>query len=143
MAIHKNIRTSASEGVPVVFLTSSKFIDRELIQQTQQELIAFIQSTKPARLVINFKDVEAISSEFITTMLRCSDYVQSENGELRLCNMTPMVRMAFQVTNLDGTLLHIMDSTPKAILSFKKKSNRIGIAAVMPNRCKLDDYPFL
>tara|TARA_R110002111_G_scaffold146808_1_gene213581 strand:+ start:38 stop:406 length:369 start_codon:yes stop_codon:yes gene_type:complete len=121
MAIFKNIRASASEGVPVVFLTSTKYIDRELIQQTQQELITFIQSSKPTRLVINFKDVEAISSEFITTMLRCSDYAQSENGELRLCNMSPMVRMAFQVTNLDGTLLHIMDSTPKAILSFKNK----------------------
>ncbi|TWU21573.1 hypothetical protein Pla52o_37600 [Novipirellula galeiformis] len=121
MNLYKHIRTSASEGVPVVFLASTKFLDRELIQQTQQELIAYIKSAKPARMVINFKDVNAISSEFITTMLRCNDYVQSENGELRLCNMSPMVRMAFQVTNLDGTLLQIMDSTPKAILSFTPK----------------------
>lgn len=115
---YKYIRTSASEGVPVIFLIAAKLIDRDTIQQTQAELIHYIQSEKPSRLIINFKDVEAISSEFITTMLRAKEYVQSEEGELRLCNMSPMVRMAFQVTNLDGTLLKIADSIPKAVLSF-------------------------
>ncbi|TWT82973.1 hypothetical protein CA13_44360 [Planctomycetes bacterium CA13] len=116
---YDHIQTSLKENVPVVTLAVSKFIDRLLIQETQQELISYIKSTKPEKMVIDFKSVESISSEFITTMLRCSEYVRSENGKLALCGMSPVVRMAFKVTNLDGTILSIQDSVVKAIDSFE------------------------
>ncbi|TWU33002.1 STAS domain-containing protein [Novipirellula artificiosorum] len=118
MKTYTHLRISAVEGVPIVTLTATKYIDRLLIQETQDELLDYIRSAAPKRLVISFEEVQSISSEFITTMLRCSEYVRSEEGELRLSCMSPVVRMAFKVTNLDGTLLGIAETNIKAIDSF-------------------------
>jgi len=113
---HFNV--SRIENIPVVTLTDTKFIDRLMIQETQDELIQYIQLGKPEKLVISFEGVKSISSEFITTMLRCNEYVRSADGELRLSCMSPVVRMAFQVTNLDGNVLGIHHSVINAIDSF-------------------------
>ncbi len=116
---YKHLRTSTTHGAVVVFLVDPKLLDRETIQETQDELVAFVKTEAPPRLVINFKDVKAISSEFIAVMLRCKEYVKSGGGQLRLSNMNPVVRMAFKVTNLDGRLLFIYDSIPQAVDSFE------------------------
>ena len=109
-----------SDGIPVVFLTDVKFLDRETIQGAQEELIAYLETAQPTSLIINFQDVAAISSEFISTLLRCREYVKSVGGEFCLSNMNPAVRMAFKVTKLDGTLLHIFDTVALAVEALKR-----------------------
>ncbi len=117
---YEHLRTSTSDGVPLVYLTDTKFLERQTIQDTQSELIAYLELNTPTRLVISFKDVAAISSEFIATLIRCREYVKSSGGELRLSDMNPVVRMAFKVTKLDGTLLMIYDTVPLAIDSLQR-----------------------
>lgn len=117
---YRHLRTSMSDGIQVIFLTDVKFLDRETIQRAQDELITFLETVKPSTLIISFQDVAAISSEFISTLLRCREYVKSAGGELCLSNMNPVVRMAFKVTKLDGTLLHIFETVALAIEALKQ-----------------------
>lgn len=109
-----------SDGIPVIILADVKFLDRETIQGAQDEMVHYLNTAKPTLLIINFQDVAAISSEFISTLLRCREYVKSVNGEFCLSNMNPAVRMAFKVTKLDGTLLHIFDTVALAVEALKR-----------------------
>lgn len=117
---YRHLRTSMIDGIPVVFLKDAKFLDRETIQGAQEELVSYLDTTKPTTLIINFMDVVAISSEFISTLLRCREYVKSVDGEFCLSNMNPAVRMAFKVTKLDGTLFHIFDTVALAVDALKR-----------------------
>ncbi|TWU45383.1 hypothetical protein Q31b_05550 [Novipirellula aureliae] len=119
MTTKTHFNVSVIENIPVIKLADSKFVDRLMIQETQDELIEYIQIGKPERLVISFEGVKSISSEFITTLLRCNEYVRSVEGDLILSCMSPVVRMAFQVTNLDGNVLRIHNSVINAIDSFR------------------------
>jgi anti-anti-sigma factor len=117
---YRHLRITASEGIPVIILTDVKFLDRETIQGAQEELLTYLETTKPTRLIINFQNVTAISSEFISTLLRCREYVKSVDGEFCLSNMNPVVRMAFKVTKIDGKLVHIFDTVALAAAALKR-----------------------
>jgi anti-anti-sigma factor len=119
MTTYKHLRATLSEGATVIHLIDLKLLDRETIQGTQDELVEYVNSYRPERLIIDFKDVKAISSEFIAALIRCREYVKSNEGQLRLSGMNPVVRMAFKVTNLDGRLLFIYDTIPLAVDSFE------------------------
>lgn len=106
------------EDVPVVFLADADYRSSAVIQKTQEELIEYIDSTKPKQLIINFRNVKAISSEFLTSMIRAHEYVTFHEGTLKLSNMSDRVRAAFKVTNLDGTMFHIYPTMPNAIDAF-------------------------
>ena len=45
------------EGIPEIILGSADFVSRPIILLAQEDLINFIDANRPARLVINFKNV--------------------------------------------------------------------------------------
>ncbi|QDV65402.1 MULTISPECIES: STAS domain-containing protein [Crateriforma] len=103
------------DEVTVIFLKPLDFLQREVITRTQEELLEFLKQQGPQKLVINFKDVAGISSEFIGTLLRARDYVMAVDGQMRLSNMNDNIHTAFCVTNLKDRIFPIDATMPRAI----------------------------
>lgn len=106
------------EGVPEIVLGSADFVSRPIIVMAQEEITEYIEQFKPLRVVINFKNVGHISSEFISALIRIQDHVQGNGGQMKLSHMNPTVYAPFQLTNLAGRLFTIYDTTPEAIDAF-------------------------
>lgn len=106
------------EGVPEIVLGTADFVSRPIIVMAQEEITEYIQQNKPLRLVINFKNVGHISSEFISALIRIQDHVQGNGGKLKLTHMNSTVYAPFQLTNLAGRLFAIHETTPEAIDAF-------------------------
>lgn len=106
------------EGVPEIVLGTADFVSRPVIVMAEEELTTFIDQQKPSRLVINFKNVRHISSEFITAMIHIRDHVNGHGGIMKLTHLCETVLTPFKMTNLAGRLFMIYDTTPEAIDAF-------------------------
>ncbi len=109
---------SAVDGVPELILGTADFVSRPIIVLAQDQIIEYIDNTKPERLVINFKNVGHISSEFITAMIHVRDHVKGNGGELKLSHMNDSVYAPFKITKLAGRLFMIYESTAEAVDAF-------------------------
>jgi anti-anti-sigma factor len=106
------------EGVPEITLGTADFVSRPIIVMAQEEITNYIDKHKPSRLVVNFKNVGHISSEFITGMIRIQDHVTGNGGKMKLTHMNETVYAPFKLTNLAGRLFLIYETTPEAIDAF-------------------------
>ncbi len=106
------------EGIPEIILGTADFVSRPIILLAQDDLIAYIDAKQPLRLVMNFKQVSNISSEFLNLMLRVHDHVVGQGGQVKLSHLNDTVRMPFQMTHLAGRLFDIYETTPQAIDAF-------------------------
>ena len=107
-----------TESVAEIVLGTADFVSHPIIVLAQEEIIAYIDQRKPARLIINFTHVSHISSEFITSMIRIQDHVRGHGGQMKLTHLNKAVYMPFKLTKLAGRLFMIYDTTPEAIDAF-------------------------
>ena len=114
----KCFSVSKIEGIPEIVLGTADFLSRPIIVMAEEELTNLIDKQKPQRLVINFKNVSHISSEFITALIRVRDHVNGNGGTLKLSHLSKPVLAPFKMTNLAGRLFLIYDTTPEAIDAF-------------------------
>lgn len=106
------------EGVPEITLGTADFVSRPIIVMAKEEITEYVGTDKPTRLVINFKNVSHISSEFIAAMIHIQDHVKGNGGVLKFSHMSETVQAPFRITNLVGRLFTIYDTTPEAIDAF-------------------------
>ncbi|MGI9428245.1 MAG: STAS domain-containing protein [Bythopirellula sp.] len=106
------------EGIPEIILGTADFVSRPIITMAAEEFNAYVYKHKPKRLVLNFKNVSHISSEFITTLMRMQEAVTGNDGEMKLSHMNEVVYTPFKLTNLAGRLFMIYETTPQAIDAF-------------------------
>ena len=109
---------SKLEGVPEIILGTADFVSRPIINLTEEEFKTYVDENKPKRLVLNFKNVIHISSEFITALIRMQEQVKGNDGTMKLTHMNPVVLAPFKLTNLAGRLFMIYETTPQAIDAF-------------------------
>lgn len=106
------------EGIPEIILGSADFVSRPIITLAAEEFKAYVKQNKPKRLVLNFKNVSHISSEFITALIRMQEEVTGNGGKMKLSHMNEIVFAPFKITNLAGRLFMIYETTPQAIDAF-------------------------
>ncbi|MEM1070625.1 MAG: STAS domain-containing protein [Planctomycetota bacterium] len=106
------------EGVPELVLGTADFVSRPIIVMAKEEITQLIDADKPERLVINFKRVSHISSEFIAAMIHIQDHVVGHGGKLKFSHMNETVKAPFRITNLADRLFMIYETTPEAIDAF-------------------------
>lgn len=106
------------EGIPEIILGTADFVSRPIIVMAKDEITSYIDEHKPQRLVINFKNVGHISSEFIAAMIHIQDHVTGNGGKLKFSHMNETVQAPFRITNLAGRLFMIYETTPEAIDAF-------------------------
>ena len=106
------------EGTQVLVLGTADFVTRPIIVMAQDEIVNYVQTYQPARLVIDFANVHRISSEFLNAMIQIRDHVLGNGGMLKLSQVKDTVRSAFRITHLEGRVFEIYESTPQAIDAF-------------------------
>jgi len=106
------------EGIPEITLGSADFVSRPIIVLAKDEIIQYVNEAKPERLIINFRNVSHISSEFISAMIVVRDHVRGNGGEMKFSHLNETVQTPFRITKLAGRVFPIFETTPQAIDSF-------------------------
>jgi anti-sigma B factor antagonist len=101
MAAYQRLEISESFYVTVV-----RFRDRCInnileIEQVGQELYRLVDEGKHKRLVLDFSDVDYLSSAMIGKLISLNAKVQARDGSVKLCSIRPEILEVFHTCKLD------------------------------------------
>ena len=114
MGKKKRIEVSDSANVSVVRFRDQKIIDPESIQELGQELFDLIEQDERSKILLNFCNVEFLSSAALGKLITFEKKVKKNGADLILTNIAPEIFQVFAITNLDK-LFQIKDTEADAL----------------------------
>jgi anti-sigma B factor antagonist len=94
--------TVAEEGtVTIVRFVDSKIRDEDQIQVLGDELFSLVDNDNTKSLLLNFEDVEIMSSAALGKLIRLDKKVKKSEGKLKLCSICANIYEVFSITKLD------------------------------------------
>ena len=114
MSDYQRIRVWKNGQITIVRFSNRNIIGTECIEEMNHELFALVGPD--CKIVLNFADVEHLSSEAIGKFIALHSVVQENGGALRFSNISPDIKEVFQITQLD-TLFDIRANEPDALAS--------------------------
>lgn len=99
-----------------------RFVDRNIldeanIQRIGEEIVSVIEQRDRPKLLINFENVDHLSSAALGTLITINNKVRARSGQLRLAEIDPQIYEVFVITKLNK-LFDIHDSADDALASF-------------------------
>jgi anti-sigma B factor antagonist len=114
MSTPRRIKTNQSGEVTVVTFVDSKIIDEAEIQELGQELYDLVERDERKKIVLNFSNVEFLSSAALGKLIGFDKRVKQHSAELVLSNIRPEIYEVFAITKLTK-LFEIKDDEADAL----------------------------
>ena len=114
MATPRRIKVNQSGQVTVVTFNDSKIIDEVEIQEFGQELYDLVEREGRKKIVLNFGNVEFLSSAALGKLIGFDKRVKTNGAELMLSNIRPEIYEVFAITKLTK-LFDIKDDEADAL----------------------------
>jgi anti-sigma B factor antagonist len=103
--------------VTVVNFTDKKILDEQNIQIIGEQLFSLIDELGRRKLVLNFSNVEYLSSAALGKFITLNKKVNAAGGRLVLCNIDPQIYEVFEITKLNK-LFNIQKEEQAALQAF-------------------------
>jgi anti-sigma B factor antagonist len=87
--------------VTVVNFTDKKILDEQAVQSIREELFSLVGEQGRSKIMLNFGNVEYLSSAALGTFITLSKKVNAAGGRLILCNIDPQLSELFSITGLN------------------------------------------
>jgi anti-sigma B factor antagonist len=100
MATPRRIKVTESGKVSVITFNDSKIIDESEIQEFGQELYDLVEREGRKKIVLNFANVEFLSSAALGKLIGFDKRVKQHGAELMLSNIRPEIYEVFAITKL-------------------------------------------
>ncbi len=104
--------------VTVVGFLDRNILEETSIQQIGEEIGKLVELTPGIKLLINFENVEHLSSAALGTLITINNKVRQRGGQLRLSNIDTQIYEVFVITKLNK-LFQIHESVENAVKSYK------------------------
>lgn len=89
-------------------------------------VLDYIQEHPGLNLLLNFENVDYLSSAVLTELLRINKAINESNGRLHLCAISTVIREVFEITNLDRIFVIYEEGKTAGI---KRLERSLNIAA--------------
>lgn len=117
MAVYRRIEVSEAGNVSVVRFIDRKILDESAIGELGEELFALVESEDRGAILLNFADVEFLSSAALGKLITLDKKVKAAGGKLKLCNIRPQIYEVFAITKLNN-LFDIKENEEEAVAAF-------------------------
>lgn len=118
MAGESRLKIKRDGSIIEVGFRDRNILDEANIQQIGEEIRAVIDSEPKPKLLVNFSDVDHLSSAALGTLITVNNRIRAVQGQLRLCHIDQQIYQVFVITKLNK-LFEIHDTAEKARASFK------------------------
>ncbi len=108
-----------TDGITQVAFVDRNILEEASIQQIGEEIGALVESSANPKILLNFENVEHLSSAALGTLITINTKVRQKSGQLRLSNIDKQIYEVFVITKLNK-LFQIHGSNEEAMESFKK-----------------------
>ena len=104
--------------VTVIRFMDRNILDEASIQAIGEEILQHVGASTSPKLLIDFTNVDHLSSAALGTLITVNNKVRQKDGQLRLCNIDPQIYEVFVITKLNK-LFQIYDDAAQATQSFR------------------------
>ena len=87
--------------VTVINFVDRKILDEQNIQVIGEQLFGLVDQDGRRKLLLNFGNVEYLSSAALGKLITLNKKLQGVGGRLILCNIDPQIYEVFEITKLD------------------------------------------
>ncbi len=112
-----HLSISTKDGICFVEFADRKILEELSINEIGDELSTLINEHKPVNLLLDFKNVEHLSSAALGMLITLNKNVAGQSGQLKLSNIKPQIFEVFKITRLHK-VFDIYDSAAAAKASF-------------------------
>ncbi len=117
MAANRRIEVTDVGDVAVVNFVDRKILDEANIHELGQELFALVEQDKRPKVLLNFANVEFLSSAALGKLITLNKKRKSAGAELKLSNIRPEIYEVFAITKLNK-LFDIEEDEADALAAF-------------------------
>jgi len=103
--------------VSVVRFADRKILEEVPIAEIGERLNALADAEPGIKLLLDFSNVEHLSSAVLSMLINLNKRVTEQGGKLKLANIKPQIFEVFKITRLN-TVFDIYDTTAKAKASY-------------------------
>src|ERR1700719_1097593 len=103
--------------VTVVSFTDRKILDEQNIQVIGDQLFSLVDELGRKKILLNFGNVEYMSSAALGKLITLNKKVQATGGRLILCNIDTSIYEVFEITKLNK-LFNIQKEEQAALQAF-------------------------
>lgn len=115
--IKPNMSVQYTENATVLTFTDRKILEDQDIRLLQDSVMSLVDQADDIQLVLDFGQVEFLSSAVLGLLIRISKRVGEKQGKLSLCNISPKIYEVFKITQLTK-IFDIQKDVDSAIDSF-------------------------
>lgn len=112
-ALHK-------DGICFVEFEDRKILDELSISEIGEQLQVLSQEHRPINLVLNFKNVQHLSSAALGMLITLHKTVSDQSGQLKLSNINAQIFEVFKITQLHR-MFDVYDNAAAAKASFAQQ----------------------
>ena len=87
--------------VTVVNFVDRRILDEQNIQIIGEQLFSLVDELGRRKLILNFSNVEYLSSAALGKLITLNKKLQQAQGKLILCNIDPQIYEVFEITKLN------------------------------------------
>jgi len=113
----QRLQVEDTGDVTVVHFTDKKILDEQNIQVIGEQLFSLVDELNRRKLLLNFGNVEYLSSAALGKLITLNKKVNAVNGKLVLCNIDPQIYEVFEITKLNK-LFNIQKDEQAALQAF-------------------------
>lgn len=119
MSQHESrLRISEMGGVTHVRFIDRNILDEANIQNIGDEIARRIDAASTPRILIDFENVDHLSSAALGTLITINNKINNKGGKLKLANIDPQIYEVFVITKLHK-LFDIHETSDQALASFR------------------------
>jgi len=118
MVDYRRLEASKVGNVSVVRFVDRKILDAANIEDLGVELFALVEEEQRKNLVLNFAEVEFLSSAALNKLIILDKKVKAAGGQISLCELRPEIYEVFVITKLTQ-LFDIKETEVDSIKAFE------------------------
>lgn len=104
------LKVTRGNGVCEVEFADRKILDELCIAELQEELSRLVEAEAGIKLLLNFGNVDHLSSAALGMLITLNKRVQAQKGAMKLSDIKPQIMDVFKITRLN----RVFDIQPDA-----------------------------
>ena len=112
------LNITQQKDIAIVEFVENKILDEMNIQEIGQALLALAEAKDRPKLLLDFANVDHLSSAALGMLINVNNRVKQQNGQLRLANIKPQIMEVFVITKLNR-LFRIAPTRAEALTTFE------------------------
>lgn len=110
-------KSTDKDPVNVVEFSDRKILEEHSITEIEGELLNLVASRDAINLLLNFQNVEHLSSAALGMLIKLNQQVSRKGGRLKLSDIRPQIYQVFKITRLNK-MFDIHDTADQAMSAF-------------------------